>query len=52
MMDFDDIDFDSEQMMSSNNCCNGPQHCENRLFDSSKSDCQACLDDCERAITK
>jgi hypothetical protein len=30
---------------ASSNCCGGPQCCEGRQYDQTKTDCQACLNE-------
>jgi hypothetical protein len=40
----------SECDRKNNDGCTGPLQCENRKFDSSKEDCQSCLEDMEQAL--
>jgi len=35
---------------ASSNCCGGPQCCEGRQYDQTKTDCQACLDETYQAM--
>lgn len=44
------VEIKSECDREDNSGCTGPLGCENRKFDTSKEDCQSCLEDMEQAL--